>query len=117
MVNPKRKGNSGEREFAKIINKIFNVKYARTPNSGGLNIKADIRRTYLSRKSRVDDFHWEVKRQEKLNIYNAINQAIQDARLLVPVVAHRRNNGDWLITMKAEDLLNLVKELDDLSSV
>ena len=55
--------------------------------------------------------HWfEVKFVEALNIHAAMAQAVGDAPTgRVPVVAHRRNRGEWLITMRAEDWINAVK--------
>ena len=67
-INSKIKGNSGEREFKKLLNHKFGVKYERTPLSGGLDIKGDIRRAFGSKPSILDRFHWEIKRVEKINI-------------------------------------------------
>ena len=110
------KGQIGEREWADILNKKFGVNYHRTPMSGGMDLKGDVRRTYGSKPSRIDDFSWEVKRQEKLNIYKALDQAKRDARSLTPVVAHRKNNDSWMITMDAMDFINILLELEELSA-
>ena len=109
------KGCRGELEWRDILNKKFGTNYQRTPLSGGLDIKGDVRRAYGSKNSRIDDFSWEVKRQEKLNIYKALEQSSRDSRSLTPVVAHRRNQDRWMITMDADDFLNILKELEDLS--
>ena len=54
-------------------------------------------------------FHFEVKRVERLNIYQAIDQAVRDCgEGKSPVVAHRRNRGQWLVTMRAEDWMGLI---------
>lgn len=53
--------------------------------------------------------HFECKRVEKLNIENAMQQAIKDAKDQTPVVAHRKNRGEWLATMKLEHFLLLAK--------
>lgn len=112
----RQKGNAGEREWAKILNEKFGVKYHRTPLSGGMDLKGDIQRTYGSPPSRIDDFHWEVKRVEKLNVWKAMEQATRDCRNKIPTVAHRKNNSQWLVTLEAEDFLNIVKELEELSN-
>src|SRR5690606_100465 len=49
------------------------------------------------------------KRVERLNIYDAMEQSVRDAKDKVPVVAHRKNRKGWLITMRAEDWIELVK--------
>lgn len=54
--------------------------------------------------------HWEVKFVEKLNIHSAIQQAAEDANNKIPVVAHKRSRGEWLITMKADDFLDIIRE-------
>jgi Holliday junction resolvase len=52
--------------------------------------------------------HFEVKAVEKLNVQDAIDQARRDAGRLatgghkIPVVAHKRNFREWLVTMTAE---------------
>lgn len=57
--------------------------------------------------------HWEVKRTEKLNVHQAVAQAISDAGDLTPVVAHRRNRDEWLCTMRASDLLEMIRRARD----
>jgi Holliday junction resolvase len=109
------KGAKAEREFAEILNKKFGAKYKRTPLSGGMDLKGDIRRSYGSKHTIVDDFHWEIKRQETISIHKWYNQAKSDApSLMMPVVAFRRNNDEWKVTLSAEDFLNVIKELEDL---
>ena len=52
-----------------------------------------------------------MKRVEKLNIHEAMAQAEHDAEAEgkgnMPIVAHRRNNTKWLVTMRAEDWFKL----------
>lgn len=61
--------------------------------------------------------HFEVKSVQRLNVPNAMEQAIRDAKTKMAVVAHKRNHGEWLITMRAYDWLNLIKETDHVVSV
>jgi hypothetical protein len=46
--------------------------------------------------------HFEVKVVEKLNIYDAIEQALRDCGRKTPFVSHRRNHRPWLVTMTSE---------------
>jgi Holliday junction resolvase len=52
--------------------------------------------------------HFEVKAVERLNIEDAMEQARRDAGRLatgcqkMPIVAHKRNFREWLVTMTAE---------------
>ena len=54
--------------------------------------------------------HIEVKRTERLQIYDAMGQAARDSKDNLPIVAHRKNHSDWLIIMRAEDWIKLYKE-------
>ena len=57
--------------------------------------------------------HWEVKNVERLNIWDAIKQALFDkAAGKIPVVAHTKNNYGWLCTLPAEDFLNILRRSD-----
>jgi hypothetical protein len=38
-------------------------------------------------------------------------KAIEDAGDQVPYVAHRRNRGDWLVTVRASDLKKLTEAI------
>lgn len=49
----------------------------------------------------------EVKRVEALNVTKAMEKVISEAGDDVPYVAHRRNRGEWLVTMRAEDWIRL----------
>ena len=55
-------------------------------------------------------YHFEVKRTEKLSVYKALEQATTDSDFQVPVVAHRRNQKDWLVIMDGKDFLDLVRK-------
>lgn len=54
--------------------------------------------------------HFEVKGDERLNVHRAIDQAIADLTVgKWAAVAHRKNREMWLVTMPAEDWIDLVK--------
>ena len=58
--------------------------------------------------------HFEVKAVEKLNVQDAMDQAIRDCRVApgghkVPILAHRRSFRRWLITMEAETFFRFLK--------
>jgi len=118
-MNVRNKGGRGEREWKEIINKTFHTKYERTPMSGAMEgLKGDVRRTYKCPKTIADEFHWEVKRVEKLNIHSAYRQAVNDCRPKhVPIVVLRRNNESYKIFLSADDFLNLLVELEALRKI
>ena len=103
-INSKDKGKRGEREFTALLRKHgFNAR--RGQQFKGTEDSPDIICECLP-------FHFEVKRVQKLNLDNAMDQAKKDCGNNEPVVAHRKNHHKWLITINAEYFLeNLCKDL------
>ncbi len=104
MINGKRKGKAGELEWCKFCREHGFEDVRRTAQfCGNTGEAADCVGLY--------GIHQEVKRVEKLNIHEAMSQAERDAeaegQANMPIVAHRRNNTKWLVTMRAEDWLRL----------
>ena len=58
--------------------------------------------------------HWEVKRVQRLNIYEAMSQAESQCGEHIPCVAHRKNRAVWHLTIRASDLKKFVSHLVDL---
>lgn len=59
--------------------------------------------------------HIEVKRVERLNVTEAMDQSIRDAQRFndgVPALFHRRNHKPWLVTMRLTDWLQLYNPQD-----
>lgn len=57
--------------------------------------------------------HIECKRVERLNISQAMAQAVRDAEKFqdgAPTVFHRRNREGWLVTMQLSDWLDIFKK-------
>lgn len=56
--------------------------------------------------------HLEVKRAEKLNLHKAMAQSVGDAKeWQTPVVLHRRNSSEWLVTMRLQEWAVLVRRV------
>lgn len=109
MVNGKAKGKLGELEFAALLRR-FGFEARRGQQFCGANGDADV-------LSSLQGVHFEVKRVERLNLRLAFDQAARDAKAKgdMPIVAHRGNREEWMVSMKAEDWLNMVRALDGLS--
>ena len=58
----------------------------------------------------VPGLHIEVKRTERLNLYDALAQAKRDAGDDLPVVIHRRNDSEWVVIMSFTDWMQLYRE-------
>ena len=57
--------------------------------------------------------HIEAKRVERLNLYDAMAQAVRDARAEeYPTVFQRRNNCEWLVTMRLDDWMQIYREYE-----
>ena len=100
MVNSIEKGKRGEREFASLCRSEGYGNVRRGQQYNGLD-GADVTNLPL--------IHVEVKRVQRLNIDDAMCQSIRDSKDEIPLVAHRKNNCDWLVTMRAEDWFRLYR--------
>lgn len=61
--------------------------------------------------------HWEVKRQERANLFAAYEQAATDAAIdKEPVVATRRNASPWMIFCSAGHYLGLHQKISRLET-
>lgn len=100
-MNVKRKGTAGENELAEILRRAGIRAYRNDQiykgGKGNPDVFAELEGIKL---------HIEVKRVERLNVPEAMKQAIQDAEGSFPVLAHRRNRDIWLVTVPLETLLN-----------
>lgn len=107
MINSRDKGARGERKLSRKLNE-FGFQCRRGQQYSGASGDADV--------VGLDGIHIECKWVERLNIYNAIAQAVHDARPgELPAVFHCRNNCQWLVTMTLKDWV--VIYLEYLSSL
>ena len=97
-----RKGVNGERELAAILSKCGyrierggSLSYGEIPDLTGL-----------------PGIHIEVKRVERLNVSEAMKQAVRDSTRFggIPTLFHRRNYEPWFVTMRLTDWLKLYGE-------
>lgn len=58
------------------------------------------------------DFHWQIKRTERLELWKAIEQAESEARGHVPLVAFRRNRSPWYVVGRAGFLVPLLSTVN-----
>ena len=98
----KRKGKLGELEAAKEITRLFGVEARRSQQYSGNNHDGDL--------CGLEGVHVEVKRCERLELYGAVDQAVNDSSTDdTPLVLHRRNGCDWLAICRLDDLPELVE--------
>lgn len=105
-MNVKRKGTAGENELAELLRqsgiRAYRNDQIYTGGRENPDVQAEISGLPL---------HIEVKRVERLNVPEAMSQAIRDAAEdAFPVLAHRRNREKWLVTMPLLPLIELLKK-------
>ena len=101
-MNSKQKGARGERELANKL-KDYGYNTRRGQQYCGANGDADV--------VGLDGIHIECKRVERLNLHDAITQAKSDAKNGdKPVVFHRKNNCEWLVTMTMDDWMEFYRD-------
>lgn len=102
-MNSKRKGKAGELEFARLCRDNGYDARRTAQYCGNTGEAADV--------IGLPGIHVEVKRVERLNVQEAVDQAKRDSNPgEIPAVFHRRNRCEWLVTMKASDWFNLYRE-------
>ena len=101
-MNSRAKGARGERELARIL-RGYGYDCRRGQQYCGANGDADV--------VGLPGIHIECKRGQRLNIEEAMLQAIRDRREgEYPAVFHRKNNGKWMVTMLLDDWQEMYRE-------
>ena len=93
----REKGKRGERELASRLNELGVHGAARGQQYRGGGDSPDV--------VGVPGVHVECKRVERLDLQAAMAQSVRDAEGTgdVPVVMHRRDREEWLVTMSLDD--------------
>ena len=105
MTNSKQKGKRGELECAK---KLREYGFNEVRRSVQYNGKAEEGQPDLIG---LPNIHIEVKRTERLKLYDAIEQTERDKKEEeLGVIFHKKNNCEWVCIMTFEDWIKLYKE-------
>lgn len=98
-MNSRNKGAAGERELATKLRE-YGYQCRRGQQYSGANGDADV--------IGLLGVHIECKRVEKLNLYEAMAQAVRDTKDgETPAVFHRKNNKEWLVTLRLDDFMKM----------
>lgn len=101
-INSNRKGKVGELELVNLFKSYGFKEVRRSQQYSGEGHTADL--------IGLPELHIECKRVERLNIDKAMEQCLGDkAEGDLGIVAHRKNNKDWLVTMTFEDWIEIYK--------
>lgn len=97
------KGIRGELEASKELSRLFDIECRRGRQYSGLEGRDVVG---------LPGVHIEIKRTEKLSLYDAIKQAASEADSGdVPLVLHRRYKKPWLAIVRLDDLPELARRL------
>ena len=101
-INSREKGKRFERKLAGIL-RDYGYDARRGQQFCGANGDADV--------VGLLGIHIEAKAVERLNLYDAMAQSKHDARSgEIPVVIHKKNNCNILVTMELDSFMELYKE-------
>lgn len=96
----REKGKRGEREIASLLREYGYDARRGVQYKGGQDSPDVIG---------LPGTHIEVKRTERLNLYDALSQSKADAGDDMPIVVHRKNNSEWVVIQPLSDWINLFR--------
>lgn len=103
-INSKQKGARFERQLASLFRE-YGYEARRTAQyCGNTGDASDV--------VGLPHIHIEAKHQEAMRLYDWMDQAKRDSAGTgnMPVVFHKKNNADVLVTMRFDDWMRLYKE-------
>lgn len=101
-MNSRNKGKRGELELAREL-RLLGYDARRGCQYCGANGDPDV--------IALPNIHIECKRTERLKLYDAYAQSVHDSKNgEVPVVMHRKNHCQWLVTLNLVDFIDMYKE-------
>lgn len=106
-VNGKKKGKNGELELARKLKEYgYDVRRSVQYNGKAEEGEADL--------IGLPGIHVECKRVERLQLYDAVNQAKRDSdgTQQLPVVFHRKNHSEWLAVMPLDAFIEMYREYE-----
>ncbi len=107
----REKGKAGEREIVHVLEAMGfsgvrrTAQYRGNVREGAPDVECD----------ELPHIHLEVKRVERLAVEKAMKQAEADAshKLHLPVLLHRQNQTEWLMTIRLENLTRFVEMIHE----
>jgi Holliday junction resolvase len=104
MTNSRRKGKTGELEVVKLL-RDYGFEARRGQQFKGTADSPDVIHN-------LNPFYIEVKRRQSVNLYTTLEKAdIEKPDGHKSIVFHRKDGKQWLVSMGAEDFLQLMKDL------
>lgn len=106
--NSRRKGASGELEAAHALNAVLpHAQARRAQQYCGHETAADLVCEGL------DGVMIEVKRRQSMNVHKVMKESqAHCTEGMLPMILHRKDNEEWLLTIRLEDLPLALKKLE-----
>ena len=105
-----RKGADGERELVAVLSEYgFETQRGGSETFGAIPDVVGL-----------PGIHIEVKRVERLNVPEAMRQAVRDAERFqdgMPALFHRRNRQPWLVTVRLDDFMKIYQAAAECGAV
>ena len=112
-INSKQKGARFERELAKRFREYGYESRRTAQYCGNTGDASDV--------IGLNGIHIEAKHQEKMYLYDWVDQAKRDAEAngkgYLPTVFHKKNHCEILVTMPLDDWMKLYKEFETNKSL
>jgi Holliday junction resolvase len=105
-INSRAKGAAGERELAECF-RSMGYSARRSQQYSGADATSDLL------VEELPGVLVECKRVQRLNIEEAMQKAASDAapHLKTPMICHRKNGSEWLVTIRMKDLHTFVERM------
>ncbi len=104
-INSRQKGKRGELDACKAIESALGIEARRSVQYKGRADAADI-------ETSIDELFIEVKRTERVDLWNWVAKAKADCGGKVPIILHRRSRDDWLVIVPLSELSRLCSLLE-----
>ena len=107
--NSRRKGKNAELACAKILNELLpHAQCRRSQQFKGDKTAADLTCDGLP------GVMVEVKRRQSMNIHKVMAESLAHCTdAMLPVILHRKDNEEWLLTIRLEDLPKALEKLSE----
>lgn len=104
--NSRRKGKVGELELVSKLKEVLPGSQARRAQQySGSESASDIIDPGLS------GLWIECKRVQSLNLHKTMDKSVEQCGSLVPAVFHRKNNCEWLVSVRVDDMVAFAEEV------
>jgi Holliday junction resolvase len=104
MTNSREKGKRGERDWRDFLRETVSPDAKRGQQFKGGSDSPDVECPGM------EHLHCEVKNTERFQVYKFIAQAVAECGGKTPYVAMKSNHKSWLVVMRAEDWIKMVRK-------